>query len=149
MPAIPVLPNAYEGIPELDRSRIPPEEMPAFLHIVQLLAGLRRYEHELRLAVYLFEYSQQAAHEVSDFTTRELALWTTGGWQSMAARDGALTIYHFGRAIQGLQSSFRFCPTLRDLVDHEAIRQAKKDFDVAFPHNIQIRHAVSHVADLS
>ena len=124
--------------------------MPALLHIVQLLAELGLYERRLLLAVYLYEYSQTAGWELrNDFAKMEWALWTTGGWQSMAARDGALTIYHFGKATEGLQNSFRFCPTLDNQIEHKTIRQARKTFDAAFPDNIAIRNAVAHVADLS
>jgi hypothetical protein len=109
MPSIPILQNIYEGGPDIDRNRIPADEMPAFLHIVQLLAELNLYERNLVLASYLYEYSRTAAWELrDDFARMERASWTTGGWQMMAARDGAMTIYHFGRAVEGLRDSFRF-----------------------------------------
>ncbi|MFN0043496.1 MAG: hypothetical protein ACKVSF_09840 [Alphaproteobacteria bacterium] len=150
MPQIPILQNVYEGIPEINRSRIPAEQMPTFRHIVQLLANLNLYEQNLLLAVYLYEYSQSASWELrDDFTRLESVTWTTGGWQLMAARDGALTIYHFGRAIEGLRDSFRGCPALRDQVDHNTIRQGYSEFKSAFPHFIEIRAAVAHVADFS
>ena len=149
MPNIPILQNAYEGPPDIERSHIAAGEMPALLHVVTLLAELGRYERHLLLAVYLYEYSQTAAFEIKDFARLEWALWTTGGWQSMAARDGALSIYHFGRAIEGLKNSLRFCPTLNAKVDHKKIRIAAKSFDATFPNNIAIRAAVAHVADFS
>jgi hypothetical protein len=149
MPNIPILPNAYEGPPDIDRGHIPADQMPAFLHIMTLLAELGLYERHLLIAVYLYQYSIQAAHEITDFATLEHSLWTTGGWQSMAARDGALTIYHFGRAIEGLKNSLRFCAALNSQVDHRKIKNAGKIFDAAFPDSKAIRDAVAHVADLS
>lgn len=150
MPEIPVLPNAYEGIPEIDRNRIPEDQMVAFLHISQLLAELGLYERRFLLAVYLHEFSQTAGWELrNDWQKMERSLWTTSGWQQIAARDGALTIYHFGRAIEGLRESFHACPTLSERVDHVKIRQAYKGFKSAFPHFIEIRAAVAHVADFS
>jgi len=151
MPDIPILTNAYEGIPEIDRGRIPADQMAAFLHVSQLLAELSLYERRFLLAVYLYEYCQTAGWELgeNDWQKLEWSLWTTGGWQQIAARDGALTIYHFGRAIEGLRESFRPCPALSDQVDYDKIRQAYKDFKSAFPHFIEIRAAVAHVADFS
>jgi hypothetical protein len=150
MPDIPILSNVYEGVPQIDRSRIPADQMPAFLHIVQLLAELNLYERNLLLAVYLYEYSQTAGWELrNDFARMEWALWTTGGWQLMAARDGALTIYHFGRAIEGLRNSLGFCPALSSQVDSRKIKNAQKIFESRFPDNIEIRNAVAHVADFS
>ena len=90
MPKIPILPNVYEGPPNIDRSRIPADQMPAFLHIMTLLAELGLYERHLLIPVYLYEYSAQAAHEIADFATLEYSLWTTGGWQMMAGADCAL-----------------------------------------------------------
>jgi hypothetical protein len=150
MPEIPILANACEGIPQIDRSRIPDDQMPAFLHITRLLAELGLYERRVLLAVYLYEYSRTSGWELrSDFAKMERTLWTTGGWQQMAARDGALTIYHFGRTIEGLRESFRHCRALSEYVDHNRIRQSYKDFKSAFPHFIEIRAAVAHIADFS
>jgi hypothetical protein len=149
MPIIPILPNAYEGPPEIDRSHIPAEEMPAFLHVMELLANLALYERRFLLAVYLYEYSVEAAREIADFATLELSLWTTGGWQSMAGRDGALSLYHFGSAIEGLKGSLRPCPALNAKVDNQQLRMAGKIFESAFPGYVAIRHAVAHVADFS
>lgn len=149
MPLIPILPNAYEGPPDLDRTSIPADEMPTFLHVFTLLAELGHYERNLLIAVYLYEYSTQAAYEIPDFATLELSLWTTGGWQSMAGRDGAMTIYHFGCAIDGLKNSLQGCPTLNAKVNHRALKDAGKIFETSFPGYRAIRHVVSHVADFS
>jgi hypothetical protein len=149
MPNIPVLPNAYEGPPDVDRSRIPTDQMPQFLHIITLLAELGRYERHFLLAVYLHEYSAQAAREITDFATLEHSLWTTGGWQMMAGRDGALTIFHFARALDGLQNGLKGCPALNADVAHQSIRNARKIFESAFPGYIAIRNVIAHVADFS
>ena len=150
MPEIPILHHIYERVsPAIDRALIPAEQMPAFLHINSQLAQLTRYERQFLLAVHLYQYSHQAAMEIlsEDFAKGDMTIWTTGGWQSIAARDGALSIYHFGRALEGLRANFRSCPALENLVDHPKIRQAYKDFLSAFPHFIEIRHAVAHLAD--
>jgi hypothetical protein len=149
MPLIPILTNAYEGPPSVDRSRIPADQMPAFLHVMTLLAELGLYERQLLLAVYLYEYSAQAAHEIADFATLEHSLWTTGGWQMMAGRDGAMTIYHFGCAIEGIKNSLPACPALNALIDRRELKNAGNIFEAAFPGHVAIRHVVSHVADFS
>lgn len=149
MPSIPILPNAYEGPPSIDRSSIPALEMPSFLHIQTLLAELGLYERHLLLAVYLYEYSTRAALEITDFTKLELALWTTGGWQSMAARDGAMTIYHFGCTIDGIKNSLPANPTLNRKVDRRKLKDASNIFRASFPGYLALRHVVAHVADLS
>jgi hypothetical protein len=149
MPAIPILPNAYLAPPELDRSKIPPEQMPAFLHIVTLLAELAGYERRLLSAVYLYEHSRQAEWEITDFPTREHASWTTHHWTMMAARDGALTIYHFGSTIDGIKRSLPSCPALNGQVDRQKLRNTSKLLNAKFPGYIAIRNVVSHYGDFS
>ncbi len=149
MPSIPILPNACEGLPTIDRSGIPVQEMPSFLHIQTLLAELGLYERRLLLAVYLYEYSSQAAHEITDFATLEWALWTTGGWQSIAARDGAMTIYHFGCAIEGIKNGLPTSPTLNGRVDRRKLKDGSNIYRTSFPGYLALRHVVAHVADFA
>jgi hypothetical protein len=45
MPSIPLIPNIYERMgPDINRSLIPSDQMPAFSHIVTLMAELALYE---------------------------------------------------------------------------------------------------------
>ena len=53
---------------------------------------------------------------------------TTGAWQVMAARDGALAIYHFGNTIEAIRKNLPKCPALGGLVDHSILRDASKSF---------------------
>lgn len=149
MPSIPILPNAYEGPPSIDRDDISAEEMPSFLHVQTLLAELGLYERHLLLAVYLYEYSDHAAREITDFAKLEWALWTTDGWQSIAARDGAMTIYHFGCSIDGIKNSLPTTPTLNAKIDRQALKNASNIFRSSFPGYLALRHVVAHVADFS
>jgi len=149
MPEIPILQNVYEDVPKIDRSTIPENEMPPFLHVMTLLGEFGLYERNFLTAVFLYDYCQQSAGEISDFAKLENSLWTISAWQMMAARDGALTIYHFSSAIEGLKNSLRFCPTLNTKVNNRAIREAGRLFNGFFPDSKLIRDAVAHVADLS
>jgi hypothetical protein len=100
-------------------------------------------------AVYLYEYSHQAAWEITDFATVEHSLWTTGHWQMMAARDGSLTIYHFGCTIDGIQRSLPACPALNCQIDRQKLKNARKLFDAKFPGHIAIRNVVAHMGDFT
>ena len=145
------------GPPQLDRSKIPPEEMPAFLHAVELLASLARFDREFRNAVLLFDASFQENQELVravergqlDFRTLDLATDTLSAWQAIAARDGALTIYHFGNTIEAVRKSLHACPTLDRLVDHARLKHASAEFRKEFPRYEAIRHVVGHAADFA
>ena len=68
-------------------------------------------------------------------------------WQLCAARDCAMSIYHFGRIIEGIDESLAYCPTLRDKIDGRAKRDARKRFESQFPSYISLRNALAHSAE--
>jgi hypothetical protein len=84
-----------------------------------------------------------------DFQKLDLATDTLSGWQKMAARDGALTIYHFGKTIDAIWQSLPSCPALMTLVNESALRQASKEFRTNFPRYEAIRHVIGHTAEFS
>ena len=67
----------------------------------------------------------------------------------MAARDGALAIYHFGQALHAIASSLKDCPTLRTYTNHGKLRLARKQFEAHFPSVTSIRHVIGHIADFA
>ncbi|WP_336981604.1 hypothetical protein [Altererythrobacter fulvus] len=70
-------------------------------------------------------------------------------WQLCAARDCAMSIYHFGCIISGIDESLGSCPTLRLKIDNEAKRAARRQFERQFPSSIALRHALAHSAERS
>jgi hypothetical protein len=153
--------------PEIDASKIPSDEQAALKHISSLLASLAEVEERFRVAVLLFDTCAAEHRRILEIEVRKLvfnqtgevdaskvdlnpslqAEPTLGGWQDMAARDGAMSIYHFGSTVEAIKSSLPACPTLNSQVDHSTLRTAKKSFEGAFPRYKDIRHVVSHSAD--
>jgi hypothetical protein len=44
-------------------------------------------------------------------------------WQFIAARDGAMTIFHFGMTMEAIRSSvLRKCCTVSSLIEHQPLR---------------------------
>jgi hypothetical protein len=68
-------------------------------------------------------------------------------WQFIAARDGALSVYHFHWALQGLVSALNDCSYLAERLDLKTFRAARRRFEGWFPNAIQLRHAVGHSAE--
>jgi hypothetical protein len=153
---IPLL-GPIEWLPQLDRDKIPIAEHPALQHIVGLLTALAVQERNFRTAVLLFEASHQENSELAnavssgvlDFGTLDRATDTLSGWQSIAARDGAMTIYHFGCTVEAIKASLPRCPTLNAGVDHSNLRMARKLFESHFPGYKDIRHVVAHTAEFA
>lgn len=133
--------SELDAQPRIFASDFPAEEQDAVWHIVGLLSNLELLIRQFRAAVSLFDRSR--------------AEWNTPSrpedayqYQFMAARDGAITIYHFAHTIQGIRDSQRKTPVFRGLVDDEAIRIAAKKLASFFPRIEDVRHAVAHSAEL-
>ncbi len=60
-----------------------------------------------------------------------------------------MSVYHFGRIIEGIDESLARCPTLRDKIDGKAKREARKRFERQFPSYISLRNALAHSAERS
>ena len=127
------------------------------MHIERLLSSLAKYEINFLAALTLFdnceaEMSQmfgymaakQKAGEHADISPE---LQTVTEWMAMAARDGAITIYHFGNTIEAIRQSLPHCPTLNAKVNHSILRGASRYFRHEFPRYEAIRHVVTHAAD--
>ena len=153
---VPVLAKV-EWAPQIDDSSIPSCQHEALQHIVQLLGLLARLDRDFRTAVALFNASHDENSDMAraveagtmSFGDLDLATDTLSGWQKMAARDGALSIYHFGQAGEAVRKSLPTCAALNAKVDHDALKVALADFRKAFNRYEAIRHVVGHVADWS
>ena len=68
-------------------------------------------------------------------------------WPMLAARDGAMSVYHFGVAMEGIKKSLPSYPTIDAGVDKKQIRIATNLFRKYFPRPEAIRHVVAHSAE--
>lgn len=131
--------------PDLDISAFPKEEGTFIWSIQSNLRSIDEYLTDFECALKLFDNavgwrSQNAENrEIGHLTSR---------WQTIAARDGAMTIYHLGALIDGTRSSFKECPTFREKVDHTPLRDAAKKLVEDFPLYIKMRHAIGHRGEL-
>ncbi len=110
------------------------------------LSNLSSLVKDFRSALCLYEYcliemrvNNSIRYEVSgDFI----------GWATIAARDGAMTIYHFRETMDGIrQYGVKSCPTLSPFIDTECLRRADRRFQKLFPKFAKIRHSVAHSAN--
>lgn len=68
-------------------------------------------------------------------------------WQLCAARDAVMSIYHYGRTLEGIDDALGVCPTLREMIDGTGKRAARKQFEKRFPSFIALRNALAHSAE--
>jgi hypothetical protein len=77
------------------------------------------------------------------------AIKKLSSWQMISARDGAMTIYHFGKVMIGIKSSIKHCPTINNSVDRAKLKSSGRLFNALFPKHEAVRHAVAHSGELA
>lgn len=144
------------SLPQFPMNQLPPDQREASLHAHRLLNNLVTYERNLLAAVLLVdccerEWSYLASLYASKVTkgvvTLGMDVETVSEWMSMAARDGAMSIYHFGNTLAAVWQVAKSVPVLATNIDFDTIRLANREFREAFPRYEAIRHTVSHAAD--
>jgi hypothetical protein len=124
-------------------------------HLYMLLAMIGVSEWQFRQALALLESCRASPAPSIDpanppkFPVFESQGFTRRAWELMAAREGALTIYHFGQGLDAIAPALHRCASIADRVDHAALRLARKSFKAAFPSHDAVRHVVGHTVDFS
>lgn len=72
-----------------------------------------------------------------------------GRWQTIAARDGAISIYRVGRALEFIVRSARALKSVSQDVDISKLKLENTRFREAFPDSVVIRDSVSHGVELA
>jgi hypothetical protein len=70
-------------------------------------------------------------------------------YRIIAARDGALNVYHFGKTLDAIKSFAPRCPAAAFTVSMIDLDNASKQFNEAFPNIDIIRHAIAHAGELN
>jgi hypothetical protein len=91
-----------------------------------------------------FEEVRALREQQKDATEKHLLY---AQWQMIAARDGAMTLYHFGVSVQYVGALVRKIPQIDQHVEQEKLREARKILKKHFPGFKAIRHTVSHLSD--
>ena len=111
------------------------------------LAGMGTYLQSFRAAVALFDFAAPIATPLESptgFPPHDVVI----RWPYIAARDGAMNIYHFRVAMEAAKASAHQLQLVRDAINWTKVRAATKRFQTQFPDFEKIRHAVAHAADL-
>jgi hypothetical protein len=142
--------------PMFDHNKFQTEQQNAVAQSNVLLAMLNYYVRCFEADVQLYEFSAEQNTKArlsfegdpSD-KNADATLELMDGWPVIAARDGALSIYHFRRTIDGIDETLARTPSLAGMVDAAARKSARKMFQAAFPDFTNVRDAVAHSGDKS
>ena len=120
---------------------VPEAERGAAWHIEMLLSNMDSYVENFHAAISLFVIAKTP--EALERTDR----YTVAAWRRLAARDGAMTIYHFAKCFEAIKAACHAHPTITGLVDRELVRAATRLFNEKFSSCEEMRDSVAHVAD--
>lgn len=107
-------------------------------------AELQRANEELRRVITAPLRHEQQENRRSILETLRTDIQKYSAWARIAARDGALQIYHLGAVISAVKGALHNAPTLLSLVDKSETRTASKLLESYFPNYELIRDAVAH-----
>jgi len=132
---------------------IPEAELDAVREIGHWLWMLDNFVTDFYAALELFDYTE--THYKTGFENVPANPPPSLGvvfnvpmkWQFIAARDGAMTIFHFQKTMEAIRGSSTFAPSLYKQLDTEKLKLAKKLFDSYFPRATKMRNIVGHAAE--
>jgi hypothetical protein len=127
-----------------DDAPLAPEEEEICGCVAANRMNLHRFLGEFTLAVQLFELLERGGGPPS--------VGVSGGvfiqFRMIAAKEGALSIYHFGNSLGALRKQVVMCPRTRNLTDTAKLKEAFGLFNKYFPHANNIRHAIAHAGEV-
>jgi hypothetical protein len=135
--------------PQIHVLGLPETERRAASQIQMQLHDLVAKGRDFAAALALFDYSfKQVILQHTPYPHDPDNKSWVHAWQYIAARDGAVTIYNFGKAFELISHNFVKCPTVVSLVDRESLKTARRRMRELFPRYEAIRHAIAHSAEL-
>lgn len=86
----------------------------------------------------------RARYKISKNENERIRSEMLSQWVLVAARDACMSIYHFGRARDGVNVTLGGCPTLQERFNRQKMSEANKTFDAYLPDYVKMRHAIAH-----
>ncbi len=146
----------HSHIPRIATQGLPQAEHPIAITVDGSLQGLlsflTTFEHDVQLMNYCLssiEAIKASAARTTDAAFEQRA--TFNAWASIAGRDAALNVWHFGMTIDGLARliTHKSAPSLNSRINHRQRKLAWQFFRESFPAWEAIRHSVAHSAEIT
>jgi hypothetical protein len=119
--------------PSLAIGSLPIEERDIGWSISLNLSSLSREAKNIAAAIVLFGVCRENG-------AKDLF----GDWMRLAARDGAISIYSFGKALAQVRSLIGRVKSWHPIIDAEKLKSAESAFKKSFPFAEKMRHSVAH-----
>jgi hypothetical protein len=153
-----------ENLPTLVGVALPEADRPHLDHLKLALESLAENLRRFWLALALYEWCETEILQAHNTVTAagQKGPWEHGkavtkvrslvvcrrGWQEMAKREGAMTIFDFSSALDAVKHNRQVSRTLCDLIDGAALEKIISDFRRRFPFRDKVRHAAAHSTEI-
>lgn len=124
-------------------------ELRAISVLNRSLARLDYYAKRFEATLGLFDWCQDQRGTIPPKERRGADAARFRRWQSIAGRDGAMTIFHFGKTMEGINAARRQLPEIFATIDRAQQKRAGRLFNQYFPQYIALRQAVAHAGELA
>lgn len=111
------------------------------------LSSLDRHRRSFVADFMLFHFAR--SNDSAEFSIESIGITRGGDWLRVAARDGALNIYHFVKTIEGIERTLAKLPAMRERIEMKNFREARRVLRAAFPDLDLLRHAIAHAGEKS
>jgi hypothetical protein len=138
-------PPVRDWPPKIHTEGLPEKEREAAAHIEAACLQLATFANQFRAALHLFDFVTSVECQMVVIRNPQ---WRVEEWKFIAAREGAMSIYHFAKALEDIMACLNKSPTVLGLVRRPEIRKARKLLRKHFPKFETVRHAVAHAGEL-
>jgi hypothetical protein len=115
----------------------PTDEVDAIKDLNATLVGIERSVEAWEASLILYKTAKQPPPLISKSTASR--------WRFIAVNECILELYHLRARLSKIRSvKLRTCPSLREHIDIEMMKAAKKRLDEYFPDIEALRHATAH-----
>lgn len=112
------------------------------------LRMLNRYVNNFTSTLSLFRFCEtKLSDKIQSLDHRDQQILVN--WQRIAARDGAMSIYHFFESMGAAKACLNKCKTAVVKTNKERFKEAKTIFKKAFPISRDLRDSVAHPHEFS
>lgn len=140
-----------EFAPFIRKDAFPRNERDFVSMVNQNLEQLSSVLNNFRSAVRLYQFSASINVVPNNYNyhpkPRIYPDKEISDWRFIAARDGAMTLYHFSEVMQFLRNVRARSVSLYENLDHDIYKQANQKMESLVPNLEKIRHSVAHVTD--
>lgn len=140
--------------PHFPISHMPADEQDKARDLLRNLSLLGNFHQDFVAGVELMAFTQQKTVELlakregglTPEPVRE-AILSLSRWAFIAARDAAMSLFHFGTVSESIQACVARCPSIAKHVSHRELALCGNAFQTQFADWGPVRHSVAHQGD--